>query len=161
MKYRCLGPKEGKGIFNIILPSPHILSLFHSFSLKPIRTKSSAMINGLFTNIPFVDKISICSNSDIELRRSFRFICLYNIPLVLKNFFIGNPLLFIHCVNSWTDGLSSTICLSSYPISLSSNHFFAFRQVLHFGYSRNKYLNLTFLSSDVFIIYASMSLCLY
>ena len=58
-------------------------------------------------------------------------------PLVLKKRFKGSPLFSYHSFNSSFVGFSSMIWRSSYAIPFSSSHFFAFLQVLHFGYSKN------------------------
>ena len=110
----------------------------HSSGLKPTRTKLSVTTNGRFTSLPFVASNAICSSSVMEGSFSLSFSSLYTKPLVLKNFFIGNPLRGIHAFNSSTVGLSSTMSRLVYSMLFSISHFLAFWHVLHAGYCKNK-----------------------
>ena len=83
--------------------SPLLLSYFkfsHSASLKPTRTLSPLIRNGLFTSIPSVARSLSCSSSLISGNLFFSSMDLYNCPLVLKNFFSGKPLFSYHSFNS-------------------------------------------------------------
>lgn len=113
--------------------SGHSVSFAHSASLNPTNTISSVTASGRFTSIPFVARSCNCSSSLIVGSLSFNFISLYNIPLVLKNFFSGNPLNACHFFNSSYVGFSSTIWRCVYATPCSSSHFPAFWQVEHFG----------------------------
>lgn len=81
----------------------------HSFCRNPTKTLSSVTRIGRFTSMPSVESSSSCSSSDISGRRSFSFISLYSIPLVLKNRFSGKPLLSYHACSSSFVGFSVLI----------------------------------------------------
>ena len=95
----------------------------------------SPITSGRFTSIPSVARSFNWSSSVISFSLSFRFICLYNIPLVLKNFLSGSPLIVYHSFNSSYVGFSSLIARFSNYTLCASSHFNAFMQVLHFLYT--------------------------
>src|SRR5690625_4264332 len=88
-------------------------------------------------SIPSVARISAISSTLASLILSFMFNSRYFFPLVLKNLFAGSPLFSIYSKRSSGLGGFSTICIASNVLSLFSSHFFAFLQLLQFGYQYN------------------------
>ena len=86
----------------------------------------SPITSGRFTSIPSVARSFNWSSSVISFSLSFRFICLYNMPLVLKNFLSWSPLIVYHSFNSSYVGFSSLIARSSNSTLCASSHFNAF-----------------------------------
>src|SRR5699024_5482404 len=122
------------------------------FSLNPTRIRSPSMRRGRFTSMPSLARRRICSSWLISGSRSLSPSSLYFMPLVLKNFFTGRPLIPIHFVSSSSVGFSSTMCRSWNAIPLSSRYFFARLQVLHFGYSIKSMMFCLLLSFYVLLL---------
>src|SRR5699024_867439 len=102
-------------------------------SLIPTVTFSPSVAIGHFMSIPSEAKYSAISSVVKSFTLSFMFNSRYLLPLVLKNLLAGKSLLDMKSrISSFVGGFS-TIWISLYVMWCSSNHFFAFLHVPHFG----------------------------
>src|SRR5699024_7834986 len=115
------------------LSSPYNHVSRKTSSLNPTVTFSPSVALGRFMSIPSVAKYSVISSVVKSLTLSFMFNFRYLLPLVLKNLLAGKSLLDMKSrISSFVGGFS-TIWISLYVMWCSSNHFFAFLHVPHFG----------------------------